>query len=55
VGSVDLWIGPELIVRSGTNETLAKYSDSGIPQISGMLSLGCLFPAFGGATTTDLR
>lgn len=54
VGSVDLWVGPELIVRSGTSETLAK-TDSGIPQISGMLSLGCLFPAFGGATTTDLR
>ena len=49
VGSVDLWFGPELIVRSGTSET------SGIPPISGMLSLGCLFPAFGRVTNTDLR
>jgi len=53
-GSVDLWIGPEIIVRSGKSETPTS-SESSIPQISGMLSLGCLFPAFGGATTTDLR
>lgn len=47
VGSVDLWVGPEVIVRSGPSETL-DASDSHIPQLSGMLSVGCLFPAFGG-------
>ncbi len=47
VGSVDLWVGPEVIVRSGPSETL-DATDSHIPQLSGMLSVGCLFPAFGG-------
>jgi hypothetical protein len=46
MGSVDLWLGPEFIVRSGSNETLDS-TDSSIPQLSGMLSVGCLFPAFG--------
>jgi hypothetical protein len=46
VGSVDLWMGPELIVRSGRTETLTS-TDSTVPQLSGMLSVGCLFPAFG--------
>jgi hypothetical protein len=45
-GSVDLWAGPELIVRSGPTESL-DAADSHIPQVSGMLSVGCLFPAFG--------
>ena len=46
VGSVDLWAGPELVVRSGPSETLGA-TDSSIPQLSGMFSVGCLFPAFG--------
>jgi hypothetical protein len=45
VGSVDLWAGPEIILRSGPTETIG--SESVIPQLSGMLSVGCLFPAFG--------
>jgi hypothetical protein len=42
-GSVDVWAGPEIIVRSGATET----GGATVPQLSGMLSVGCLFPAFG--------
>jgi hypothetical protein len=52
-GSVDLWAGPELIVRSGPTESL-DTTDSHIPQLSGMLSVGCLFPAFGAAQRDDV-
>src|SRR5258708_953827 len=58
-GSVDLWVGPELMLRSGPTEALGS-TDSSIPQLTGMLSVGCLFPAFGGApkeesTTASIR
>jgi hypothetical protein len=43
VGSVDLWSGPEIIVRSGATEMV----ETSIPQVSGIFSVGCLFPAFG--------
>jgi hypothetical protein len=45
VGSVDLWAGPEVVLRSGLTDTTG--SEQVVPQLSGMLSVGCLFPAFG--------
>jgi hypothetical protein len=45
VGSVDLWLGADVALRSKTLE-LKGGADEAVPSLSGSLSLGCLFPAF---------
>ncbi len=51
VASVDLWIGLDGMARSSTLET-GRPNPSGVPSVSGLLSVGCFFPAFMMGRTT---
>jgi hypothetical protein len=52
LGPVSVWVGPEAILRSVAIET-ADPTISRIPRLSGMLSLGCHFPAFNGSAQRE--
>jgi hypothetical protein len=51
-GAVDLWLGADVVVRSKSLEVKGGAVE-GVPDVSGSLSLGCLFPAFTHETTAQ--